>query len=223
MEEDLDEEDIDPFRHCGEYFDKETNKLYLRTRYYDPFTGRFATEDLIRAGLNFYSYCSNNPIAFIDPLGLKEVPLRKYAEGFGAYVYWTAEKTIILHDGRRHEVIPNKKNFRNGVMYADDSELNRVFGWGTTTVVSGGYGTVRITNAPNGKNIELKNGWSYRYDIDQSGGKNHMHLFYKNSQDYSQNDDGSNHHDPKGGSGPPKKYKSFLKKKLDGIGKESQK
>ncbi len=37
--------DTNPFRYCGEYFDKETKTYYLRARNYNPFTGRFTSED----------------------------------------------------------------------------------------------------------------------------------------------------------------------------------
>jgi uncharacterized protein RhaS with RHS repeats len=30
--------DANPFRYCGEYFDRETGTIYLRARYYDPVT-----------------------------------------------------------------------------------------------------------------------------------------------------------------------------------------
>ncbi|MBR5236912.1 MAG: RHS repeat-associated core domain-containing protein [Clostridia bacterium] len=54
----------------GEYFDEETGLIYLRNRYYDASTGRFITEDPIRDGLNWYVYCGNNPVMFVDPWGL---------------------------------------------------------------------------------------------------------------------------------------------------------
>ena len=60
-----------PFRYCGEYFDNESGNIYLRNRYYSTATGRFITEDPIKDGVNWYSYCSNNPVMLIDPLGLK--------------------------------------------------------------------------------------------------------------------------------------------------------
>ena len=62
--------DINPFRYCGEYYDAETGFTYLRARYYDPTTGRFISEDPIRDGLNWYAYCENNPVMFVDPWGL---------------------------------------------------------------------------------------------------------------------------------------------------------
>ena len=59
-----------PMRDCGEYYDAETGLIYLRARYYDPSIGRFISEDPIKDGTNWYVYCSNNPIAFVDPSGL---------------------------------------------------------------------------------------------------------------------------------------------------------
>ena len=41
----LDEDDTNPFRYCGEYYDTETGLYYLRARYYDPLIGRFTPED----------------------------------------------------------------------------------------------------------------------------------------------------------------------------------
>ncbi len=62
--------DTNPFRYCGEYFDEETGNIYLRARYYDSSIGRFITEDPIRDGYNWYVYCGNNPIMFVDSWGL---------------------------------------------------------------------------------------------------------------------------------------------------------
>ena len=63
--------DANPFRYCAEYFDSNSGTYYFRGRQaYDPRTGRFSQEDPIRDGLNWYSYCNGNPIAYIDPWGL---------------------------------------------------------------------------------------------------------------------------------------------------------
>lgn len=40
-----DKKDDNPFRYCGEYYDKETDTIYLRARYYQPYLGRFLTRD----------------------------------------------------------------------------------------------------------------------------------------------------------------------------------
>ncbi|MBQ8541313.1 MAG: hypothetical protein IJ435_07555 [Clostridia bacterium] len=63
--------DTNPFRYAGEYLDNETGDIYLRARYYDPSIGRFISVDPIKDGTNWYVYCSNNPIAFVDPSGLE--------------------------------------------------------------------------------------------------------------------------------------------------------
>ncbi|MBQ8497529.1 MAG: RHS repeat-associated core domain-containing protein, partial [Clostridia bacterium] len=61
--------DDNPFRYCGEYYDKETKTIYLRARYYNAEQARFTQEDPIRDGYNWYSYCGGNPVNFIDPTG----------------------------------------------------------------------------------------------------------------------------------------------------------
>lgn len=58
-----------PFGYCGEYFDEETGFVYLRGRYYDPATERFVTEDPMKDGGNWYAYCGNDPVNFVDPSG----------------------------------------------------------------------------------------------------------------------------------------------------------
>ena len=50
-----DENDTNPFRYSGEYWDGETENIYLRARMYDPGAGRFTAEDPAKDGLNWYS------------------------------------------------------------------------------------------------------------------------------------------------------------------------
>ena len=71
VEKDADEEDINPFRYCGEYFDKETGTYYLRARYYSPVIGRFTAEDPHWNPSNMIY--GDNPVRINerqDPLGL---------------------------------------------------------------------------------------------------------------------------------------------------------
>ena len=56
------------YRHEGGLY-------YYRARYYKPEIGRFLQPDPIgyADGLNMYAYCGNNPINWIDPLGLNSI------------------------------------------------------------------------------------------------------------------------------------------------------
>ena len=53
----------------GHTSEDETGLIYMRARYYDPATGRFVSEDPIGHGLNWFVYCSNNPINRVDKDG----------------------------------------------------------------------------------------------------------------------------------------------------------
>ena len=70
-----------PYRYCGEYIDNETGFIYLRNRYYDPKLGRFISEDPAKSGSNWYVYCENNPLKFVDPWGLEEIVISGGAYG----------------------------------------------------------------------------------------------------------------------------------------------
>ena len=82
-EQNIDATDANPFRYCGEYFDKVSGTLYLRARNYNASIGRFTQEDPIRDGINWYGYCANNPINCFDPLGL-------------AWWHWLAAAAIVV-------------------------------------------------------------------------------------------------------------------------------
>ena len=196
-EQNPDEADKNPFRYTGEYFDKETDNIYLRNRYYSPNIGRFITEDPIWDGLNWYAYCGNNPVMFVDPWGLanKYVPLRKTMDQLGGSVIWDNNnnhayaglngKTATFYAGDE-----NGSYIKDGTMYVNDDML---------------YTLLSIT-------FDLGKGWRGRIERDSSGsndGRKHVHIF-KNKESYAQNDDGSPH-DGSTGS-PPSSVLNNLKK-----------
>ena len=72
--------ELNPFRYRSYYYDRETNLYYLNTRYYDPETGRFISQDDVSYldpehinGLNLFAYCNNNPVMKVDPRMTKAV------------------------------------------------------------------------------------------------------------------------------------------------------
>ncbi len=81
-----DSKDDNPFRYCGEYYDKETEEIYLRARYYQPEMGRFLTRDTYTGeedeplSLHLYTYCENDGVNSVDPSGHKAIKsnLKKY-------------------------------------------------------------------------------------------------------------------------------------------------
>ena len=56
----------------GREHDFTTGFTYFRARWYSPETGRWLSKDPIGiyGGLNLYAFCGNNPVNFVDPLGL---------------------------------------------------------------------------------------------------------------------------------------------------------
>lgn len=88
-----DKKDDNPFRYCGEYYDKETESVYLRARYYSPELGRFTTRDTDTGeeenptSLNLYTYCGNDGVNAWDPSGHRHDAIwlnsSRSASGFG--------------------------------------------------------------------------------------------------------------------------------------------
>ena len=80
-----------PIRYSGEYEDSESGMIYLRGRYYDPDLRRFITEDPAKDGLNWYAYCGNNPVMYVDPSGyITDDEINSFNNGtlsLGAYSY----------------------------------------------------------------------------------------------------------------------------------------
>ena len=48
--------------NLGHVTDDESGLVYMRARFYEPWTGRFVNEDATMAEVNSFAYANNNPI-----------------------------------------------------------------------------------------------------------------------------------------------------------------
>ena len=139
-------EDSNPLRYAGEYWDSESGLIYLRARYYDSGVGAFVSEDPAKDGLNWYVYCSGNPVNHWDPSGMRYESLRQIAEDSGGKVKWDATKgaaTVTLN-GKSVEYYTGdgKGSFIDGTdgkMYVDGDAFAHDFGGSYTEISGEGY------------------------------------------------------------------------------------
>ncbi|MDR3691325.1 MAG: RHS repeat-associated core domain-containing protein, partial [Fimbriimonas sp.] len=64
-------------RYCasaGHQQDEESGLIYMRARYYDSRSARFVSQDPGMSGINWFSYCGNEPVDRGDPNGRLYVP-----------------------------------------------------------------------------------------------------------------------------------------------------
>ena len=124
VEKNIDKNDANAFRYCGEYYDTETGTIYLRARYYNPSTGRFISRDSFAGrksdplSLNLYTYCHNNPIIGVDPSGhffkeLKEYISsavgsagKKILSSFNSKITANAGSQVVTNTAHRKDITP---------------------------------------------------------------------------------------------------------------------
>ncbi|UDQ98799.1 RHS repeat-associated core domain-containing protein [Lentisphaerota bacterium WC36G] len=118
-----------PFKFSSEYFDSETNLCYYNYRYYDPNTGKWLKRDPIaeNGGYNLYGFVGNNPIDYIDLLGLYPSPNNPPAPK-GYYDYTPPDNSAIRYDFTFEVdgIVNDKKNELIGI--PDDAIVLDRFG-----------------------------------------------------------------------------------------------
>jgi len=85
-------------RYCanlGHVTDDESGLIYMRARFYEPWTGRFVSEDPGKDGKNWYSYCDNDGINAIDQEGTNaryNIGLTLFTIGVAAAIFFAFKK-----------------------------------------------------------------------------------------------------------------------------------
>lgn len=68
--------------NLGHRRDAESGLVYMRARYYEPWTGRFVSEDRQRDRTNWFVYCQNNPVSYVDQNGKESLdPVEAFMRG----------------------------------------------------------------------------------------------------------------------------------------------
>ena len=105
------------------------------SRYYDPVSARFITEDTYRGSiadplsLNLYTYCHNEPIMYWDPTGHVEANLRDLVDAAKGTIKWdndtrTATATI---NGIEQEFKINDYKVEEGRIIIDSEKFDSIF------------------------------------------------------------------------------------------------
>ncbi len=174
IEKNIDQNDTNPFRYCGEYYDTETGTIYLRARYYDPSVGRFITEDSYLGkiedplSLNLYLYCHGNPISYYDPTGrgIKEV-WNGFWQGIINYAFASATENNTLMSEMNDEDFMETMSTEEGVashvgyQYANFANTHDFM---IDVTVSGTVGVINI----NGAQVPLDVAIGYTYVMDNT-------------------------------------------------------
>ncbi len=164
-----DEKDDNPFRYCGEYYDRETGEVYLRARYCQPEKGRFLTRDTYAGeedeprSLHLYVYCYNNPVTFSDAGGDEPVnDVMAAGIHIGKNVY--TQKTKIKKSPKDHLVLFS--NSKGRVKIVDTTKLNKqIISEGSSCYWSTGKclndnSKSKLENAPR-DNRNWNRGWNF--------------------------------------------------------------
>ena len=70
--------------YTGYTWDETLGLYFAQNRFYDAENHRFTQEDVIKDGTNWYVYCGNNPINYVDPLGTVVTPANVMGAIIGA-------------------------------------------------------------------------------------------------------------------------------------------
>ena len=150
-----DSKDDNPFRYCGEYYDKETGEIYLRARYYQPAVGRFLTRDTYTGesdeplSLHLYTYCGNDGVNAVDPSGHEVTDFLDFLMYIEKFVPTTKSARGVAS---RNFTYNKKNDVTHGIIYDQNHAKVKDMLYGESTIGKAGCELVAIYNV-----MKLKN------------------------------------------------------------------
>jgi len=146
----------------GKQYDRDVQLYYFGARWYSPEIGKFITVDPIQDGTNWYAYCYNNPLRFIDPSGLKVYSAddETHFSLFAPNVHFKTAEEAQKFDDVMHETI-SKMSEEERLEYFEAKIHQKVQGFGADTL----KGAYKYWNALNFNNAStFLFSWNYNVE-----------------------------------------------------------
>ncbi len=155
-------------KYAGEYYDAESDLIYLRNRMYDPSLKRFIQEDPARDDLNWYAYCGNNPIMFVDPWGLGIILVGKEEEKqqiFDNLCLLTRDTLLVNPDDVGNWEISYSENNGDELNVGTDLIRRIINNYYTVSIYyTNGFSYSEPTNKKNASNPKIGTGGKIMYN-----------------------------------------------------------
>jgi len=113
-----------PFRFAGGLYDADTKLIRFGARDYDPETGRWTAKDPIRFdgdGTNLYGYTQNDPVNFVDLLGLSTAI---YDPDTNKLIVYSDAGVKKLEISAYNNVTKSSKPFPSGFFQVGETRMN---------------------------------------------------------------------------------------------------
>ena len=154
-----------PRKFTGKEYEKDV-KLYHfpgRAVGYDPYIGRFNQRDPAGDGANWYAYVGNNPLAFVDPTGLRPVNDREQDALRYTFGNWTGSYLINTIDVEIDASVKGGEVRNNTQVFLNPDYNSENLGWLAVFI----HEATHIWQRHTGLHREGRGGEDYVYNASQ--------------------------------------------------------